>query len=250
LFQEGQTLYEAADYNGAINKFTEALAAVKQAGSEDFQVRGLLLYNIGKTHIKAYDIDKDLSHLRQAQAIYRQFLQEAEMESMFDQFDPRDVAEAQKELENLEALLADLETVPLESTPTPTRTPDWKKPRNFGIGFLTSGSVLLLSGVGILGFGSSLGPNAEKEVSSLDGLGLPLDHPAWAEADSYVAQETQRGRTFMAVGGSLAAVGVLGVGVGIGYLVKSSRLKRAHGAPQPSVALSPGFIGIQVSGKF
>ena len=110
LYYEGSTRYDAADYEGAIEKFTEALTSVKEVGSNDFQVRGLLLYNIGKAHVRAYDTTQDVVHLRQARTIYREFIAEADAEAFFDKFDPEHVEMATEELESLEAHLAELET--------------------------------------------------------------------------------------------------------------------------------------------
>jgi hypothetical protein len=64
----------------------------------------------------------------------------------------------------------------------------------------------------------------------------------------YIDDETRRGRIYMAVGGSVAAVGAIGAGVGVAYLVKSKKLK--EGRVQPSVALSPAYTGIVLRGRF
>jgi len=253
LYNEGQVLYESADYNGAIAKFTEALGEAKNAGSQDFRVRGILLYNIGKAHIKAYEIDKDLSHLRQARSIYKQFIKDADIEAMFEQFNPEDVSDARKELRALELRLEGLESTEKPETlpppPAPIEAPvDWKKPRNTGIGLTAVGSVALVGGVAVLAFGSTLAPGAESEVNKLANAGVPQDHPAWAEGDNYIESETKRGRTLMAVGGTLAGVGLVGAGVGIAYLVKAKKLK--GGRVSPTVALMPTFSGIVVSGRF
>jgi tetratricopeptide (TPR) repeat protein len=254
LYNEGQVLYQSADYNGAIAKFTEALGEATDAGSKNFNVRGLLLYNIGKAHIKAYEIDRDLSHLRQARTIYKQFIKDADIEAMFAEFNPQDVADAQQELRALEMRLEGLENADkpergIPPAPPPIEAPvDWKKPRNTGIGLTIAGSAVLIGGVAILAAGSTLRPTAESDVAKLAGMGVPLDHPAWAEGDTYITQETKRGKTLMAVGGSLAGVGLIGAGVGIAYLVKAKKLR--EGRVTPTVALSPTFSGIVVSGRF
>ena len=256
LYNEGSTLYESADYNGAIAKFTQALDEAKSAGSEDFRVRGMLLYNIGRSHIKAYGIDKDLSHLRQARAIYKQFIKDADIEAMFEQFNPQEVADARKELRALEMRLEGLENAgkqkehPSDPPPAPPiEDPvDWKKPRNTGVGLVAGGSAVLVGGVALLAVGSTLAPTAESDVAKLGDMNVPLDHPAWAEGDKYITQETKRGKTLMAVGGALTGVGLVGAGVGLAYLVKAKKLR--EGRVTPTVALTRSFAGIMVSGRF
>ena len=259
LFREGQTKYDSADYEGAIVLFTQALGEATAKGSQEFQVRGLLLYNIGKAHIRAYDIDHDIEHLRQARAIYKRFIKEADVEAMFEKFSAQDVSDARQELRMLEMRIGGLEKEAAGIKPVPTTPPviaavpvvDQKavtKARNRGIGFTASGSAVVLGAVGILVAGSQLRPSAETSVSKLDDLGVPLDHPSRAEGEEFINAETRRGRTIMAIGGSLAAVGVVGIGVGVASLIKSKRLK--EGRVQPSVALTPGYAGIVLRGRF
>jgi hypothetical protein len=256
LFHEGGTRYEAADYEGAVEKFTEALTSAKEAGSNDFQVRGLLLYNIGKAHVRAYDTTQDIVHLRQARTIYKQFIKEADTEAMFEHFDPEHVKEARQELRMLEMRIEGLENADQEPLPPPPTSEvdasgpvdQWKRPRNLGIGLASTGSVALVGGVAMLIAGSTFEQNAQDQVNQLADLGVPADHPAWAEGETFVEGEKRRGTTFMAVGGSLAAVGAAGVGVGAYYLAKSKRLQEER--VRPSVALSPGYAGIVVSGRF
>jgi hypothetical protein len=255
LFKEGMIKYDSADYEGAIDSFTQALGEAESKGSQEFQVRGLLLYNIGKAHIHAYEIDHDIGHLRQARVIYKRFIKEADVEAMFEKFNPRDVTDAQQELRMLEARIKGLESVdkePLPSTP-PVTMPvvdqkAVKKARNLGIGFTASGSAVVVAGVALVVGGSQLRSSAETSVSKLDDLGVPEDHASRTEGEEFIDAETRRGRIFMAVGGSVAAVGVVGIGVGVAALVKSKRLR--EGRVQPSVALTPGYAGIVLSGRF
>lgn len=251
LFLEGQTRYESADYEGAIQKFTQALDAAKDAGSKDFHVRGLLLYNIGRAHAKAFEVSQDLTHLRQARTIYQQFIREADVEAMMEQFNSQDVEDAKQELKLLETRLQALEnpkhSVPL-IPPTAPASDAWKRPRNLGIGLVTSGGAVMVTGVALLAAGSTFESSAQDQVNTLADAGVPLDHPAWAEGETFVAGERARGQVFMALGGSLAAVGALGIGVGVASLVKAKRLKT--GRVSPSVAMSPSYVGIVLSGRF
>ena len=63
LFFDGSAQFSAADYTGAIEKFTEALKIVTKEGL-DPTIRGALLINLARAHRKAYEVSRDVTHLR------------------------------------------------------------------------------------------------------------------------------------------------------------------------------------------
>ena len=78
LYQRASAKYSAADYESAIDLFT---AALEKATTEDlsYRVRGALLFNLAKSHVKAYEeITRDIKNLRSAKAIYTRYLDEAD----------------------------------------------------------------------------------------------------------------------------------------------------------------------------
>ena len=70
IFRRGQAKYETADYNGAIELWTEAYALVDST-PENASIKALLIYNLAQAHSKAYEIDGDPIHLKQAQQLLR-----------------------------------------------------------------------------------------------------------------------------------------------------------------------------------
>lgn len=254
LFDEGTARYDAADYEGAIEVFTLALGEVRGQGVDDFTVRGLLLFNIGRAHMRAYEIDKDIEHLRQAKTIFERFIEEAEAHP--GEIDDADVDEARAQVDELERMLVAAEQS--GDRPRDKPAPDDKqdeppgdpaKLRARGIGLTAAGVALLGGGVGMLVWGTGFGPAAEARVAELDDLELPEGTTAYADGDAFIAEERRKGSAWMAAGGVTAALGVVGVALGVQQLVKSKRL-----ANERSVSANASFtresVWFGISGRF
>lgn len=71
LYDEGKARFDTFDYNGAVESWTKAYAKLPddQAG-----VRNAMVYNIATAQEKAYDVDKDLQHLRQAVLLLQSYV--------------------------------------------------------------------------------------------------------------------------------------------------------------------------------
>lgn len=246
LYAEGSILYDSANYAGAIDKFTEALALV-QAGdrAEDERSRLVLLWNIATAHEKAYEIDSDPTHLRQALTLYRRYKGFAESTG-----DPREIEDAKTRIANLEKAMADTERKPPkdEVAPPPVLSDSsWKRPRRIGIGLLVPGAAAVVGGVAVLALGSTYENRARAQVNKLADLGVPPTDPAWDEGEEFIAQERRKGRTMMALGGSLAGVGAVLAGVGTFFVVKAKRT-RARMSVAPTVSTT--YLGFSFLGRF
>lgn len=250
LYEEGTILYEAADYEGALAKFTAALAVVRNLEEND-RVRLTLLYNIASAHEKQHAIDRDATHLRQALSLYRQYRDFAEKKG-----EVSELLEVEQKILGLERKLKAYETIQegraaaaRVTPPPPPADRTWKRPRNVGIALTATGGAAIVAGIAMAVSGSRFEANARNQVGQLAELGVPMDHPAWAQGDDFIAQERRKGTALMGVGGSLAAVGAVGVGVGAYYLVKA---KRTRGTTRASLApsFSPNFAGVKVTGRF
>ncbi|MFV8749681.1 hypothetical protein ACNOYE_03905 [Nannocystaceae bacterium ST9] len=249
LFDEGTARYDAADYAGAIEAFTLALSELRGQGVDDFRIRGLLMFNIGRTHMRAFEIDEKTEHVRQAKSIFTRFIAEAEQHP--DQVEASDIDEAKAQLVEIELLLAgerEPEPTPVEPEPERDRgEPEPKRLRASGIGLTAGGGALLATGIGLLAWGASFGPHAEGQVAQLDELGLPADSPAFADGEDFIAAERRKGNAWMAAGGVAAAIGIVGVALGVRQLV---RAKRADQRLQASASFGPRGAWVGLSGRF
>jgi hypothetical protein len=255
LFDEGTARYDAADYTGAIEKFTLAMAELEGQAVDDFGIRGLLRFNIGRAHMRAYEIDQKTEHLRQAKSIFKRFI--ADAERFPDQVDPADVEEAKQQVTEIDRLLAaptgDAEPEPQpgpgtaggEGDVAPTKPRDPAKLRASGIGLTAAGAVLLAGGVGMLAWGAGYGSAAERQVAGLDDANLPPDTTAFDDADDFVAAERRKGSAWLAGGGVAAAVGIVGLALGVRSLVLAKK-SRVHA----SAAIGREGVWVGVSGRF
>lgn len=244
LYDEGSGLYDAADYAGAIQKFTAALALVKTSDSQEASaVKRPLLWNIAIAHERSFAVDHDVKHLRQAQILYRNYvllLGENEADAR---------AEADTNLARVQKLLDEQAAHPVPP-PRPvepvTDAPPHrvsKRDLKIGVGLLVPGVVSVATGAVLVGVGSTYEPNARAQVNKLSDLGVPQGDPAWQQGDRFIAQERRKGHTLMAVGGTLVGVGAVLAGVGTYYVV---RWKRSRVRATPTV----GIFGVTLSGRF
>jgi hypothetical protein len=262
LFDEGIARYDAADFSGAIEVFTLALSELRKQGVGDFRIRGLLLFNIGRAHMRAFGIDDDVGHLRQAKTIFTSFVEEAE--SHPGEVDAADIDEARGQLVEIDRLLEAEANAPATATtdkpkrdrpkrdrPAPKGDP--KQLRASGIGLLAGGGVLLVGGVGMLAWGSGYGAKAEAAVAELDGLELPPDTTAYADGEAFIDAERRKGTAWMAVGGVSMTLGVVGVAVGIRQLVTAKRVEKHRARPTawtPTASFGRGGAFLGISGRF
>jgi tetratricopeptide (TPR) repeat protein len=247
LFDEGNARYDAADYKGAIEVFTRALTEIRGRGVDDFQIRARLLFNIGRSHMRAYEINHDVEHLRQARSIFTRLLEESER--FPGEVDEDDVASAHEQLAEIERLLAAAEQ-PSDAPPPPfnAERPDPRPFRVRGIGLISGGAALLGAGVGMLAWGGGFGSAAETQVAGLDDLGLPSDSAAFADGQDFITAERRKGAAWMAAGGVSAVLGVVGVAVGVQQLVKANKLSpRSLSA---GLTVNREGAGLSVSGRF
>lgn len=255
LYTEGTAMFDSADYNGAIEKFTKALGIVTAADGDD-HTRLTLLYNIASAHEKAHAIDKDVTHLRQALQLYERYRDFAQKSgNIGDELDVEaKIARLEKQLRAADQMRRNRETAePREVPPPPppvqeTEEADWKKPRDTGVGLVVGGSVATIGGVVLAVVGSGREAKAREQVDELADLGVPMDDPAWAEGDQFIADEKRKGNALMGVGATLAVVGAAGVGVGAYYLVKAKKMREGRVSTLP--ALAPGYAGVQITGRF
>jgi hypothetical protein len=106
LFDRGRSKYDTFDYTGAIDLWQQAYAKVPdtQAG-----VRNAMVYNIALAQEKAFEVDKDVGHLRQAVMLLESWVES--YKAMFKKTPETEaeVAKAQSRIAELKARIADIE---------------------------------------------------------------------------------------------------------------------------------------------
>lgn len=71
IYEEGEACFETFDYEGAVERWTEAYAALPPEADE---IRTRVVYNIATAQQRAYDVDHDVGHLRQAVMLLEQYI--------------------------------------------------------------------------------------------------------------------------------------------------------------------------------
>lgn len=71
LYDEGKAKFDTFDYEGAADLWTKAYAKLPES---ETGVRNAMVYNIATAQEKAYELDKDVQHLRQAVLLLEQYV--------------------------------------------------------------------------------------------------------------------------------------------------------------------------------
>ena len=257
IFHRGQAKYETADYNGAIELWTEAYALVDST-IENASIKALLIYNLAQAHLKAFDLDKDPIHLKQALQLLQSFRSnlallhddEAEIEEETKKVDAR-IAE-------IEAMLAELERPEPEPAPAPVVEPV-QDPAPVDQD-MRSGTPLIAAGGTVAGLGALFG------VAGIVGglLATGANKISELEPDDLQGREDlyatgRSGNTMLAVGsigaGVLVPSGIALIVVGVMRNKKLERRSAALPASTPRVGPSFGGVwgdggGLTISGRF
>ncbi|MBK9758032.1 MAG: hypothetical protein IPO88_31865 [Nannocystis sp.] len=206
LFDEASAAYNLGKFADAIAKFEAAYALLKAPS---------LLYNLGQAHAKAYEIDQDLAHLRQARVLFTNFIKirESTGEAIGDAKER--VAEIEAEIAAKEQAAAAVPRPALVApapapAPTPTPTPTRRRPPGAltyaGAGVLVGG---LLAGAGLAATGF-VSRGRLVDQAAAEGTLVPLSS---VRADEYAAHE-----------GQAAAMAYAGIGVGAALVVTGAAL--------------------------
>lgn len=106
MFERGRSKYDTFDYEGAIDVWQQAYAKVPQSQAG---VRNAMVYNIALAQEKAFDVDKDVAHLRQAVLLLEQWV--GSYKAMFKKTPETEaeVGKAQKRIKDLNARIKRIE---------------------------------------------------------------------------------------------------------------------------------------------
>jgi hypothetical protein len=120
LFEQGKAKYDTFDYKGAIDLWQLAYSKVptREAG-----VRHAMVYNIALAQEKAYDIDKDASHLRQAVLLLEQWVRDFKTMYKKTPETEAEVNKANTRIAELKRKIAAAEGTEPEPDPPPVEEP-------------------------------------------------------------------------------------------------------------------------------
>lgn len=255
LYDEGLARFETHDYNGAVDKWTLAYSKLPPDASGQ---RNAMVYNIATAQEKAYDLDKDVQHLRQAALLLESYVDN--YKDMFKKT-PETKAEVDKANARIRSLRERIAAAEGGETPVPpptTPTP--------------------------VGGGTRLGPNGADGIQWNTGHAPPVDKDKLAH-NRLLATQAQKGDQMIIAGYAVGSVGLLfllggaaaaGVGSstetdgatfsGIGMLVFGAAgvatggallgigFKKKKSAQRGQIVLTPAagrrFAGIGISGRF
>lgn len=71
LYEEGKGRFDTFDYQGAVDLWTKAYAKLPE---DEAGIRNRLVYNIATAQEKAFELDSDVQHLRQAQMLLESYI--------------------------------------------------------------------------------------------------------------------------------------------------------------------------------
>lgn len=241
LYKRGRSSFETANYLEAIDLWEEAYGLVEDV-PENAAIKAALIYNIAAAQEKAYDIDTDLTHLRQAAVLMETYARSIpalygdgpEGEAELEKIDKR-LKELRQRIEDAEATLPPTETepAPAQTVVEPTFKPDPRAKPLIIAGAVTAG--LGVAGLGLMAGGMAMG-SAANDLE--DGLSIE-DRRA----------QFDRGRT----GDTLAYVGAIGGGVLLvtGAVLLGLGLKKRDTGLVSFVPFGGrGTAGMRVGGRF
>jgi len=116
LYEQGKAKFDTFDYAGAVEVWTRVYAKLGDSPREQ-QIRNDVVYNIAMAQEKAFDLDHDVAHLRQATQLLRKYVEDYKT---LHQATPQ----GRQEVERVEARIAELDQKIAGSSGTPDTTPD------------------------------------------------------------------------------------------------------------------------------
>ncbi|HEY0137781.1 MAG TPA: hypothetical protein VGB85_27035 [Nannocystis sp.] len=233
LINEGQALFDTADFIGAIDRWTKAYASLPDA-PDIHTARNLLTYQIAQAHIEAHAIDGQPTHLRKAERLLSRYIEGLAPEE----------AEARASADELrDDLRQRIATAPppvviAEAPPPPP--PQLDVPRRRSRLMLAGGITLGAGGALLVG---TLVAALEGQHIDRDGERAVMRGAEDAELHELLSRGTRANQA--AIGTAVA--GALLVTTGVALLI-TGRMRRGPLALAPS--FGPGLVGMSFRTRF
>jgi hypothetical protein len=253
LYQRGKGQFDTANYATAIELWTEAYTALPDT-PENARVKALLIYNIASARAKAFEIDQDITHLRQARVLLQSYADA--IPQLYGETE-----EGLEELQKVESRIASLDdTIAAaeieDPTPAPTAADPVERPTAVegpdGLapvtpppdptsrGMVAAGATLVALGgasLGVMIAGLVVG-DAANDIDDLD----PNDNVA----RRIQFDRGRQGNVMAIAGGVIGGAFVIAGGVLIGL----GRRRATRGPTALRPAVGPTFAGMQLRGRF
>jgi len=241
--------YNTADYEGAIESWQRAYAALPRT-AESNTYRSLILYNIAAAHEKLFQLRDDVEYLEKAKILLERFersIDEIYAEAPED--GEKERVQVREKIARIDELIAAArrEPTPEPSTPPPSTSPaepvdpptDAPTHDRRGRGWIIGGSVLTALGVGSAATMVAMLAIGERanDVGDLDRTDLQ------AREDQF--DEGRRANAVAIATGVLAAALV---GTGIALIVVGAKKHPRRTALTPT--LGPSLTGLFLHGRF
>ena len=234
LINEGQVLFDTADFTGAIDRWTQAYAALPD-DPDIVAARNLLTYQIAQAHIEAHAIDGQPSHLRKAERLLTRYIEgleigEVEVRSAAE--DLRDDLRARIDAAGPPVVAAELRALPLPAPmDAPRRASPWAIAGGVSLGL--GGALLVGTAIAAIE-GVRIDRDGERAVGR--GAGA-------AELDELLRRGVRANQA--AIGTAVAGALLLTAGTA---LLITGRVRRSPVAAAPTVGV--GFVGMAFAGRF
>jgi tetratricopeptide (TPR) repeat protein len=254
-YAEGEKAYR-------LGKFEEAAAAFERA----YELSGLLpdiLYNIGLSHLRWYDVDPDVAHLRKAKVVFQNYVIEIQKNPELGDLEEAEalITQIDEKLDKADAD-AKIETGPVTAEPVDYGPDPGKKLRLGGSIAMGVGGALIVAGVVsgvVLGVrGQEFEGDLSNAYNERDALGCtPTDaRPECDEVNDRIEIFRNNGQQANALavglGLTMGGVGIIGIVTGAVLFVQANKKTKAWEQRQLSVVPSwgRGQAGLVVTGRF
>jgi tetratricopeptide (TPR) repeat protein len=244
LFKDGAAQYKLSNYANAVDKFSAAFVLSLEIDDDDLRGKVLhaLQFNLARAHVKTYDIDEDVEHLRTAVDLLEKYLNEGAELGIELEADAL-IGKAKGELKARKQAAEGGEENPQEALVSAGTSP----PRDRGPA--KAGRPLMLAGYVSLGLAGA-------------SLGIMVGGLVMANAASKEAEDATTGSLYTAadgkgsMGNALFYAGVAGAavfaGTGAALLVLGKKKSRSGNTARTlwSPMLSTREMGLQIKGSF
>ncbi|RMG99896.1 MAG: hypothetical protein D6705_01895 [Deltaproteobacteria bacterium] len=261
LYQEGRARYETLDYAGAVELWTKAYAMVEPI-PENREIRNNLVYNIAAAKEKQFELEGDVTYLKQARGLLERYVEEYKALYEPTEEAKAEVAKAEAKIAQIDAMIAKAEAQAATPAAAPTqderarlREEKRKKKLKYREILTTDPEIapLYRSSKGMIGGGAAMiGVGALSIVLGL-AFGAGSVGTGALGADTQARRLAIAGWTMFAVGLGLAGGGGALVGIGVKRRTEANRRAKQKAG---LVRLAPvfdgatGSYGLAAAGRF